>query len=87
MTADPILVPRTAILRPARHRPVEQFDQVPSAYADEPLSRHTVRHRETHRIGPPFQLPRAPQWASVGLWGCAVVCAAGLTLRLLTALF
>ena len=83
MTADPIVAPRTVVLR-ARSA---QLDQVPSAYDEVTPSRHTVRHRETHRTGPAFALPRPPRWASVALWGCAVVCAAGLTLRLLTALF
>lgn len=88
MTADPILAPRTAVLRQSRRPPIEQLDQVPSAYAAEPVpSRHMVRHKEVHRTGPTLTLPRAPRWASLSLWGCAVVCGAGLTLKLLTVLF
>ena len=80
MTADPILAPRTAVLRPSR-----QLAEVPSAYADDEPRRY-LKHVE--RTGPLLPLGlRPPRWASLALWGIAVVGAGGLVLRLLVALW
>ena len=86
MTATPILPGRPAevTLRPSR--PAQpQLAEVPSAYADDEPRRY-LKHVE--RTGPllPVGL-RPPRWASLALWGIAVVGAGGLVLRLLVALF